>query len=454
MALQLEQTQQISWRQLQSIRVLQMNQLELDTYLQQQAQENPMIDPDSIEFSAPMELSEEKGFLQRMRWLEDNDVQNRFFHSNNDDDESDPLARIGTPGGLELSLSRFLHFQIDALYPKPDYTQLMYILASNLDENGYLRTPLEDLASQYSIPLLQFEEALRELQKLDPSGVGARDLAECLSLQLERQGETGTALTIARHHLTDLALSHYHRIATQLGIAPAVVKEAKERIQALDPRPGSIFASTSSTAFVVPDLIVLKDGEHYVVRMREGVRAPFKFSSYYADLLKETDDPEVRRYLSEKLLQAQDILFVVEHRRSTLLRCAKFLVERQERFLLEGEQALLPLTLADVAAELGLHESTVSRALNGKYIQCIGGVYPLNVFLSRQASSHPEQGEVSSKAARAMLREIIDAEDKLHPLSDQKLSEKLKQLGCTLSRRTVAQYRQEMNIPSAVGRKE
>lgn len=454
MALQQEQAQQMSWRQLQSVRVLQMSQRELEDYLQQQAEENPVIDPESLERSATVDLEEEKGFLQRLRWLEENDVQNRFLHSGSDEDGADPLARIETAGGLEPSLSRFLRFQIDALRLRRDKMRLLRILASSLDENGYLHTPLEELAARLSLPLSRLEEALRELQRLDPPGVGARDLAECLSLQLERQGETGPVLAIARHYLTDLAQSHYRHIAAQLGIEPEAVREAKQRIQSLDPRPGSAFAASSDTAYVVPDLAVQKEGECYVVRMRESGRVPFQFSSYYRQLWEETEDPEVRRYLSEKLQQARDTLFAIEQRKSTLLRCAEFLVERQEGFLREGEQALLPLTLADVASELGLHESTVSRALKGKYIQCAGGVYPLSIFLSRQASSCPEQGEISGKAARALLRELIEGEDKRHPLSDQALSERMKQKGCPISRRTVAQYRQEMNIPSTVGRKE
>lgn len=454
MALQQEQVQQMSWRQLQNVRVLQMSQMELEDYLQQQAEENPVIDPESLERSAPMELEEEKGFLQRLRWLEENDVQNRFLYGSNDDEEADPLARIGTAGGLEPSLPRFLRFQIDALCLGQEQTRLLRILASSLDENGYLHTPLEELAVQLSLPLPRLEGALQELQRLDPPGVGARDLAECLALQLERQGETGAALPIVRHYLTDLAQSHYRHIAAQLGIDPEAVREAKRRIQSLDPRPGSAFAASSATVYVIPDLAVQKDGERYVVRMRESGRAPFRFSSYYRQLLEETEDPEVRRYLSEKLQQARDTLFAIEQRKSTLLRCAEFLVERQEAFLRKGDQALLPLTLADVAAELGLHESTVSRALKGKYIQCAGGVYPLSIFLSRQASSRPEQGEVSGKAARALLRDLIEGEDKCHPLSDQALSERMKQKGCPISRRTVAQYRQEMNIPSTVGRKQ
>lgn len=454
MALQQEQVQQMSWRQLQSVRVLQMSQRELEDYLQQQAEENPVIDPESLERSAPVELAEERGVLQRLRWLEENDVQNRFLHGASDDEGTDPLERVGTMGGLEPSLSRFLRFQIDALRLGRNRTRLLHILASSLDENGYLHTPLEELAAQLSLPLFRLEEALRELQQLDPPGVGARDLAECLALQLERQGETGPALAIARHYLSDLAQSHYRRIASQLGIELDAVKEAKQRIQSLDPRPGNAFAASFATAYVIPDLAVQRDGEHYIVRMRESGRPPFQFSSYYRELLEESEDAEVRRYLSEKLQQARDTLFAIEQRKSTLLRCAEFLVQRQEGFLREGEQALLPLTLADVAAELGLHESTVSRALKGKYIQCAGGVYPLSIFLSRQASSRPEQGEVSGKAARALLRELIEGEDKRNPLSDQALSERMKQRGCPISRRTVAQYRQEMNIPSTVGRRE
>lgn len=362
----------------------------------------------------------------------------------------DPLTRVGTGGGLEETLVSFLSRQLDRLRLEESAARLVRYLIYCLDDDGYLRTPLAELSRHGAIPLPKLEEALAVLKTLEPAGVGAAELWECLALQLERIGETGPALTIVRDHLEALAKRHDRAIAAKLNITPAQVEEARRTIRELDPRPGSVFQRTEQVFYIQPDLTVEEQEGRLTVKSTRGERPPFRLSRYYQKLLKQSEDREVRDYLSEKLRQAENVLWAADQRGSTLLRCAQVIVERQSDFFRFGPEALRPLRMGEVAQELGLHESTVSRAVREKYLQCPQGLYPLSWFFTRSAGT----GEgVSGTAARKLLLRLIDGEDKAKPLSDQQLSEHMAREGCPISRRTVAKYREELGIPSASGRK-
>ena len=285
---------------------------------------------------------------------------------------------------------------------------------------------------------------------MEPAGVGAAELSECLALQLERIGETGPALAIVQDHLETLAKRHDRAIAAKLSITPAQVEEARRTIRELDPRPGAVFQRTEQVFYIQPDLIVEEQEGQLVVKPARGERPPFRVSRYYQKMLKQSEDKEVREYLTEKLRQAENVLWAARQRGSTLLRCAQVIVERQREFFHSGPEAMRPLRMGEVAQELGLHESTVSRAVREKYLQCPQGLYPLSWFFTRSAGA----GEgVSGTAARKLVLRLIDGEDKGKPLSDQQLSERMAREGCPISRRTVAKYREELGIPSASGRK-
>ena len=441
------QVQRLNQQQLQSVELLQMSALELEGYLRELAQENPVIELDD---SRPETVRpQDEKLLSPLSWLEDNDRQN-WFYQKFSDEELDPLTRVGTGGGLEETLVSFLSRQLDRLRLEENAARLVRYLIYCLDDDGYLRTPLAELSRHGAIPLPKLEEALAVLKTLEPAGVGAAELWECLALQLERIGETGPALTIVRDHLEALAKRHDRAIAAKLNITPAQVEEARRTIRELDPRPGSVFQRTEQIFYIQPDLTVEEQEGRLTVKSTRGERPPFRLSRYYQKLLKQSEDREVRDYLSEKLRQAENVLWAADQRSSTLLRCAQVIVERQSDFFRFGPEALRPLRMGEVAQELGLHESTVSRAVREKYLQCPQGLYPLSWFFTRSAGT----GEgVSGTAARKLLLRLIDGEDKAKPLSDQQLSEHMAREGCPISRRTVAKYREELGIPSASGRK-
>lgn len=447
MELQQTQIQRLSQRQLYSVELLRLSTLELESYIRELAQENPLVELEES-VSAPQAEGRDD-LLGRLRWLEDNDRQN-WFYQQFSDEELDPLARIGTSGGLEETLVSFLSRQLDRLKPAEETARLVRYLIYCLDDDGYLRTPLEELARHGAVPPPKLEEALELLKTLEPAGVGAAELSECLALQLERIGETGPALTIVRDHLEALARRHDRAIAAKLEISPAQVEEARRVIRELDPRPGSVFQRTEQVFYIQPDLVVEEQDGRLLVKSARGERPSFRVSRYYQKLLEQTEDKEVREYLVDKLRQAENVLWAAEQRGSTLLRCAQVIVERQSGFFCSGPEALRPLRMGEVAQELGLHESTVSRAVREKYLQCPQGLYPLSWFFSRSAGA----GEsLSGTAARKLLLRLIDGENKGRPLSDQQLSEEMAREGCPISRRTVAKYREELGIPSASGRK-
>lgn len=447
MELRQTQSQTLNQRQLYGVELLRLGALELDAYVRELAQENPVIELEEVSSAPQVQAPEE--LLGRLRWLEDNDSQNWFYQRLSDDD-LDPLARVGTGGGLEETLVSFLSRQLDRLRLEEGKRRLVEYLIRCLDDDGYLRVPLEELSQQGGIPLERLKEALALVQTLEPAGVGAADLSQCLELQLERVGESGPALAIVRDHIDLLARRHYRAIASRLGVTLEQVEQARRTIRELEPRPGAVFQRTEQIHYIQPDLVVEEREGRLSVRSARGERPPFQVSRYYRELLEQTEDREVRDYLTERLRQAEGVLWAVRERESTLLRCAQVILERQEAFFRAGPEALVPLRMAEVAQALGVHESTVSRAVREKYLQCARGLYPLNYFFSRCVGT----GEgASAEAARTLLLRLISAEDKRRPLSDQQLSRLLAREGCALSRRTVAKYRSELGIPSASGRK-
>lgn len=445
------QVQRLSQQQLQGVELLQMSAQELESYLRELSQENPVVELEE-HFAPAQESPREEDLLRRLRWLEDNDRQNHYYQ-HIDEEELDPLVRVSGTGGLEETLVRFISRQLDRLGVEEELDRAVRYLAACLDGSGYLRFSLEELSGQTGIPLSRMKRALALLHSLEPAGVGAADLSQCLELQLLRIGEEGPALAIVRDHLEALAKRHYRAIASALGITVEQVREAEGIIRELEPRPGAVFEQPEQVAYIQPDVFVVEEEGRFVARTRVGERPPFRISAYYRDLLSQSGEQEVREYLTGKLRQAEGVLWAIGQRERTLLRCAQAITERQQDFFRLGSQALVPLRMADVAQELGVHESTVSRSIREKYLQCARGVYPMSYFFSRSATADQSGAAVGGTAARALLKQLLDQEDKSRPLSDQKLSEEMERQGCPISRRTVAKYREEMNIPGASGRK-
>ena len=319
-----------------------------------------------------------------------------------------------------------------------------------LEEDGYLAQEDLDGLAELKIPQAMVEQALDILQSLEPAGVGARGLSECLVLQLSRlKNAVPHAMDIAARFLPELGRRHYGPIVKALGISMAELRTAEKAIAALEPRPGRAFQPQEPIALARPDVFVLEtDGELQVV-LNEFYLPKVSVSSYYSDMSRSVEDQEARAYLKEKLRQAVWLLDSLERRGNTLQRCAQAILNAQQPFFLGQTTELAPMKLTSLAEALELHLSTVSRAVRDKYLQCRQGTYPLRYFLSRPVGP---QG-ISCQAAKQRLLIHLRQEDPAHPLSDQALCALLEQEGIQLARRTVAKCRMEQGVGSSAVRR-
>lgn len=442
LSLGLKQQQKLSPQMIQSMNILQMGNLELQEYVEKTLLENPTLEMESEE-----RREERPTLLNKVDWLMANDRQNRWYHQ---EDARDLSELVADPAGE--SLYDHLRTQLNMERLPVRLGLAVDCVLSGLDDRGYLEETTEELAERCQQPVDVVLQAERLVQGLDPAGVAARTLSQCLALQLERQGERGLALTIVRDYLEDVARDRYSHISKQTGASRQEIQEACRQIRGLDPRPGAPYAPREAPGYIIPDLLVIEQNGELMVTAGDDFLPTLKVSAYYQTLMRSTDEREVRDYLAEKVRQASWMVKSIEQRKNTLLSCARIIVERQERFFRLGAGHLQPLTLADVAAEANIHESTVSRAVKDKYIQCAQGVFPMGHFFSRALPAGNDG--VSSEQVKAAIGALLEGEDKKKPLSDQKLCDLLAKQGLTLSRRTVAKYRDEMGIPSTSGRKE
>lgn len=432
---ELRQELRLTPRLLQSMEILQMTSQELLEYVARQAEENPLLDQ-----SGPPEEAYE-ALRRQAGWIGGGlGGRGAFLH-----EETAPEAGREDPE----SLASFLRDQLHRLRLPGPLNALCEYLAELVDEDGYLSQEDLDGAAALKIPQALIDRALDTLQSLDPPGVGARSLSECLLLQLSRrEGANPAAMAVAARFLPELGRKRYAAIARKLGLTVESVREAERVIASLEPRPGQAFQSAGPTAYIRPDVFIAElEGEWRAV-LNDCYLPRVSVNGYYLRLLRESDEKETRDYLRRKLRQAKWLLDSLERRGNTLRRCAEALLEAQRPFFAGETGELAPMTLSQLAERLELHPSTVSRAVQGKYLQCRRGTYPLRYFFSR-----PVSGGVSRQAAKQALLALIREEDPRRPYSDQALGVLLEGRGVFVARRTVTKYRLELGVQSSAGRK-
>lgn len=455
LSMKLKQNQALSPQMMQSMEILQMGSQELLEYIEETAQENPVLEVDER-----YDRQDEFDVMRRkLEWLESTDVQNRVYHQQDaEDDGTGPISNYGTMEEQEENLYYYVLSQLNMLdLPAGVMAAAEYVVES-LNGNGWLDEDVPALAAGIGCDAACMEAAVGAVQSLDPAGVGARSLSECLRLQLIRRGgDGGLALSIVDGFLDALSKNRYGVIARELGASAEEVREACALIRSLNPRPGTGFSARENLTYITPDIVVVSFPDHFELLTNDYFFPSLRLSGYYQGLMKETGDREVKEYLTNQVRRARWVVRSIEQRRNTLMECAECILELQEDFFRRGPGHLAPMSLSDVARRLGVHESTVSRALKDKYIQCSMGVYPLIYFFSRGLGAPTgipgAPGPASPDVAKALLKRLIAGEDQCKPLSDQKLCELMGKEGCGLSRRTVAKYRDELKIPSAAGRK-
>ena len=449
----LEQTQILSQKLVltqamrQSLDCLQLSAPELSDYVQEIALSNPLLDvqlPTYYETQLPSESAPAEREALDVR---ESDSWHGFSTSNaeNIQDFTAFLTR-------ETTFRDHLNEQIGQTKLVDDeLLRLCRFLIDCLDERGYLDCPLEELSKDFDIPLFALEQALFAVQMLDPPGVGARNLSECLTLQLA-QGRSldPLALKIARDGLEMLSRRDYQAIASLLDVSVAAAKAAAAKVLALNPIPSRSFAGSETIAYVAPDAEFSVQQGQLVIELNERILPRLSVNAEYSALLNTSGDPEVRRYIKEKLSEAQALIKGVHTRCDTLVQLLTIIGSEQRGFFCSGEP-LLPVTMQQLAEKLGVSTSTVSRAAQNKYIQFQGRTIPVRSFFT--AAIRPDAA-VSSHAVKQRLQRLIQSEDPASPLSDEALRLALSALGIEISRRAVAKYRAEMDIPSSSQRKK
>ncbi len=321
------------------------------------------------------------------------------------------------------------------------------LLVGNIDDHGYLQSGLPELSFSTGIPMEDLEAALKEVQSFHPAGIGARDLRECLMLQIERAGgEELLEYAVLRDHMEALGKRRFPEIARHLGITPAHAQRLAENIARLDPRPGRIYASDSNQ-YVLPEVTVTKgeDGE-WTVSTNSDHLPHLRISNTYKDLLAQAEtSAEVREYIREKIKAGKFLIKSIHQRQSTILNIANEIVKRQTEFFEKGVAHLKPMTMVQVAEVVGVHETTVSRAVSGKYMSTPQGVFEMKYFFTSGVATSSGEN-MSNTSVKTILAELIAGEDKGKPLSDEELVARLKEKGIMIARRTVAKYRSELNV--------
>lgn len=436
----------------QAITILQYSAVDLLGYLQEQATENPVIELQEVSATYDYPKKEEEKPMSQVDWKEI--VGNRAtgeYSTNKNESTFNPLDHVHGPDS-----TLFEHLETQLGYVKRLSTtqrKLGMYLIGNLDEKGYLEISLEEISDKLGVSVEEVEDVLTVIQHFDPVGVGARNLEECLLLQLQHNGKDDDAIvSLVQHHLLDLANNRYQRIADALKVTISDVQEMADLVRTLNPRPGAAFYH-GETKFVIPDVTVEKVGKEYVVLVNDASAPRLTINSFYEKLLKrENTQDEAQKFIHEKLNAALWLAKSLEQRRLTLMRVTQAIVDLQRDFFEHGVHYLKPMTQKEIAEKVSLHESTISRATNGKYVQTPRGVFELKYFFT-SALSTASGDSASSESVKRRIKLMIEQEDRKQPHSDQKLAEMLLKEGIEISRRTVAKYREEMMIASSAKRK-
>lgn len=372
--------------------------------------------------------------------------------SNSDEDEGRPQLEAA-----HISLREYLLEQMRLTLREPRDRALLELIIDTLDDNGYLTESLEEIHAGLPIELLIEEDelsfALKMLQSFDPPGVGARNLSECLALQIRRLPKIPfvtrrLALSVVETQLTLFAQRDFTKLKKIFGCDDEDLREAQAVIRQCEPRPGITFA-TSSSDYAVPDVIVKKSGNGWQVLLNQDVMPKLRVSSMYANIMRQNRG---EAGLGTQLQEARWLIKNMRQRFDTILRVSQAIVERQRNFFTHGAVAMRPLVLREIADTLGLHESTISRVTTQKYMLTPHGMFELKYFFGSHVATETG-GEASSTAIRALIKQLIGAEDQKSPLSDSKIADMLGEQGMVIARRTVAKYREALKIPPVSLRK-
>lgn len=474
MALQQKLTQRLSQRLVMTpalqmaIKLLQLNKLELEQKLQQELVENPILEDREDAANADVderveetdERTEAEGDAEAEEQVVDTFDSDAFVEKLFDYQPTTPNMREEREGpSFEVTLTASPSL-LDHLMWQLEMTELsgdsgiVQAVLGNLDDDGYVGASVEEIAAMGGWIPLDVERAIATVQSLDPPGVGARDLGECLFLQLEHLGlDDDPAVALLRDHLDAVKAHRFKEIARAMHVRLGDIADAMEIIRKLNPKPGQAF-SNESPRYIIPDVYIKQDGDEWLVSINDDGLPKLRISRLYRKMLNPDSgiSPEAAEYLHEKLRSALWLIKSYGQRQRTIAKVAESIVAHQSAFMEHGVTALRPMILRDVAEDIEIHESTVSRVVNGKYMHTPQGIFEMRFFF-HSGLGHASGSEVSSISVKQKIRKLIKAEDSRRPLSDAAVATSLGESGLQIARRTVAKYREELRIPASKARR-
>ncbi|ENG28134.1 RNA polymerase factor sigma-54 [Escherichia coli] len=471
--LQLRLSQQLAMTpQLQqAIRLLQLSTLELQQELQQALESNPLLEQIDTHEEIDTRETQDSETLDTADALEQKEMPEELPL----DASWDTIYTAGTPSGTsgdyiddELpvyqgettqTLQDYLMWQVE-LTPFSDTDRAIATsIVDAVDDTGYLTVPLEDILESMGdeeIDIDEVEAVLKRIQRFDPVGVAAKDLRDCLLIQLSQFDKTTPWLEEARliisDHLDLLANHDFRTLMRVTRLKEDVLKEAVNLIQSLDPRPGQSI-QTGEPEYVIPDVLVRKHNGHWTVELNSDSIPRLQINQHYASMCNNARNDDDSQFIRSNLQDAKWLIKRLESRNDTLLRVSRCIVEQQQAFFEQGEEYMKPMVLADIAQAVEMHESTISRVTTQKYLHSPRGIFELKYFFSSHVNTEGG-GEASSTAIRALVKKLIAAENPAKPLSDSKLTSLLSEQGIMVARRTVAKYRESLSIPPSNQRKQ
>ncbi|MBS1984241.1 MAG: RNA polymerase factor sigma-54 [Bdellovibrionales bacterium] len=456
----------------QAIKILQMSVMELQQEVTQALVENPVLEEDFEEAGAPEEIPELKSEIDSDERVAD---QKALDESPTEDPDIQSFMDASQVGGSYLStrnmnsdeiptfdqilsrpttLADHLLWQLRMSVQDERSLEIGEDIIGNLNEDGYLMVLVDEIAERAKVDRSEVEAVLYRIQRFDPPGVGARDLQECLLIQAEILEEDDEIEIIIEKHMAELETKNYPAIARAVGIPLDRVVELCRVIHGMEPKPGRGYV-TSEAQYITPDIYVLKVGEEYMIVLNEDGIPRLKISKDYQTQVSEGEvKGEAKAYLKDKLKGAFWLIKSILQRQRTIYRVTEAVVRRQRDFFDRGPHYLKPMVLRDIADELGLHESTISRVTTNKYMHTPHGIYELKYFFNSGISRGDGGDDIASESVKQKIKELVDAEDTKNPLSDQQLASLLAEAKIQIARRTVAKYREQLGILPSNKRKK
>jgi RNA polymerase sigma-54 factor len=455
----------------QAIKLLQMSRLELESNVRSELEENPILEEAEILKEEDLKLTKEVAENIENREVEVNEnasqdpLKQDEFEWESYFEQNQKPPQSGMSGSEEImnyenvitaheTLHEYLAWQVQMNGFSDFEEKTAEILISYIDDDGYLKTPLEQIAAEENIPLEDIIDTLPLIHEFDPPGVGARDLKECMLIQAKHlEEDTEDLVYLINNHLKDLEKKNFDGIAKALNKDVREVIEICKIIYSMEPKPGRAFAP-QDTHYVSPDVYVYKVGDDYLVSLNEDGLPRLKISNFYKNMLKDGGNKKDHEYIQEKLKSAVWLIKSIHQRQRTIYKVSESIVKHQKDFFDKGAAHLKPMILRDIANDIGMHESTVSRVTTAKYMHTPQGIYELKYFFNSGISSSTGGDALASESVKLKIKDLVSKEDPKSPLSDQKLAQLLSKDGVQIARRTVAKYREILKILPSSQRKK